>query len=356
MTFLLAIVLLGILIFVHELGHFLFAKLMGVRVLKFSLGFGPKVIGRKVGDTEYLISAFPLGGYVKMLGEEQGVTLKEEEKAFAYNLQPVRKRFWILFSGPLFNMLFAVVIFIFIFANGIPILYPDVGEVIEDSPASHAGIQKGDRVIGINAENITEWDEMTGIIHGSPEKGLDLKIKRGQDIISLKIVPERKVVKNIFGEENEIGLIGIKPLGNTFIKRFGVPDAVKNGFIKTYEVTALTIISVIKLLQRVIPAETIGGPILIVQMAGEQASRGVLNFFTFMAIISVNLGILNLLPIPVLDGGHIMFLGIEAIRRKPLDERTMLIAQRIGLAVIITLMAFALYNDIMRLFEGKGLP
>lgn len=356
MTFFWAIVLLGVLIFVHELGHFIFAKLMKVRVLKFSLGFGPKVIGRKIGDTEYLISAFPLGGYVKLFGEEQGEELKEEEKAFAFNLQPVRKRFVILFSGPLFNMFFSVVLFIFIFANGIPTLYPDVGGVIENSPSLHAGIQKEDRIIEINGVRINQWDEMTGIIHKSPGKSLDLKIKRDEGIIDFKIVPERKIVKDIFGEEKEIGLIGIKPLGDTFIKKYNVFDAVKNGFIKTYEVSALTIISVIKLIQRVIPAETIGGPILIVQMAGEQASQGVLNFFTFMAIISVNLGILNLLPIPVLDGGHIMFLGIEAIRRKPLGERTMMIAQRIGFAVIITLMVFALYNDIMRLLTGKSLP
>jgi regulator of sigma E protease len=356
MTFLSAIVLLGVLIFVHELGHFLFAKLMKVKVLKFSLGFGPKVVGRKYGDTEYQISAVPLGGYVKMLGEEPGEELPEAEKPWAYNHQPVLKRFLIVFSGPIFNILFAALLFVVIFASGVPTLYPDVGEVMEDSPALRAGLMKGDRIVEIDGRLVTEWSEMTGIIHQSAGRSLDFVVRRGGKEIALTITPEKKTVSDIFGEKREIGLIGIKPSGDSFTRRYPVPEALSMGVSRTVEVSVLTVVAIVKLIQRIIPAETIGGPILIVQMAGEQASQGALNFFMFMAIISINLGIINLLPIPVLDGGHVLFLAIEAVRRKPLSERTMAIAQRVGLAFILTVMAFALYNDIVRIITGRGMP
>lgn len=356
MTFLSAIILLGVLIFVHELGHFLFAKLMKVKVLKFSLGFGPKVVGKKYGDTEYQLSAVPLGGYVKMLGEEPGEELQEAEKPLAYNHQPVLKRFLIVFSGPLFNIIFAALLFVLIFASGVPTLYPDVGEVMEDSPALSAGLMKGDRIVQIDGRKVTEWSEMTEIIHQSPGRSLNFVIMRGGKEMAFAITPEKKEVSDVFGEKREIGLIGIKPSGDSFTRRYALPEALSMGVKRTVEISALTVVAIVKLIQRIIPAETIGGPILIVQMAGEQASQGALNFFMFMAIISINLGIINLLPIPVLDGGHVLFLAIEAVRRKPLSERTMAIAQRVGLAFILTVMAFALYNDIVRIITGRGMP
>lgn len=346
--------LLGILIFVHELGHFIFAKLMGVRVLKFSLGFGPKLIGKKHGDTEYLISAFPLGGYVKMLGEDPETELSEDEKAMAFNYQPVWKRFGIVFFGPLFNLLFACLLFILIYMGGVPALYPDVGEIIANSPASGAGILKGDRIVEIDGKSIGQWEEMTGIIHNSPGRSLDFRIKRGDEVFPITIVPETKTITNIFGEEKKAGLIGIRPLGNQFKRHYGAGEAVIMGTVKTVEISVLTVESIIKLIQRIIPAETIGGPILIVQMAGEQASQGALNFFFFMGVISINLGILNLLPIPVLDGGHLVFFAVEAVRGRQVSQRVVINAQRVGIAVLIAIMAFALYNDLMRIFTGKG--
>ncbi|MBI3378065.1 MAG: RIP metalloprotease RseP [Nitrospirae bacterium] len=444
MTFLSAIVLLGILIFVHELGHFLFAKKLGVRVLKFSLGFGPKLIGRKYGDTEYLVSAVPLGGYVKMLGEEPGDELKEEDKPFAYNYQPVWKRFLIVFSGPVFNLFFAAAIFFVVFLSGVPVpkpyvgkvldnspaaaaglmtgdriaaingktvsgwddidvpvnesrgerlffkieregkiieltvtpekktgknifgentevmdigimplLYPEVGEVIKNAVAEKAGIKKGDRIVEIEGAPIQTWHDMTAIIHGSPEKPLRLKIKRDENFLELTVTPEKKTFKYPDGTEKHIGLIGIGPAGNNVIKKYNLLKAASLGVKRTWDMVVLTVVGIIKLIQRIIPADTLGGPIMIFQMAGQQASLGVMNFLVFMAVISINLGVLNLLPIPILDGGHILFLGIEAVRRKPLSEKVMMIAQRIGLAIIITLMVFAFYNDIMRFISGK---
>lgn len=356
MTFLSAIVLLGILIFVHELGHFLFAKMMKVKVLKFSLGFGPKLIGRKYGETEYLISAFPLGGYVKMLGEDREDEISDEDKARAYSSQPVWKRLLIVVSGPVFNLFFAGFIFMFVFLSGVPVLMSEVGEVLVDSPAARAGLLKGDSIIEINNAPVMRWDEMTGIIHKSPGVKLSLKIKRGDDLIALDITPEKKTAPNIFGENKEVGLIGIKPLGKTFIEKKNPLSAVSHAVMRTWDLSVLTIVSIVKLIQRIIPADTIGGPILIFQMAGQQAAEGPLNFLVFMAIISINLGVLNLLPIPILDGGHVLFLGIEAIRRKPLSDRALMVAQRVGLAALITLMVFAFYNDIMRLIAGKPFP
>jgi regulator of sigma E protease len=448
MTILSAIVLLGILIFVHELGHFIVAKLMKVKVEKFSLGFGPKLIGKTIGETEYRISAVPLGGYVKMLGEnpgeEQEEPLSEADRARAYNRQPVKKRFSIVLAGPLFNIVFAAFVFIVLFMTGVsldypdigqvregspaeaaglregdrvlevdgteivsfnhllsvvhespgspllfnvlregdvleiavtpekkpslnifgeeteggdigvsPLLFPVVGEVMEGTPAEGAALRKGDRIVAIDGVAIGKWQDMTEIIYASPEKPLDFEVKRGDETIELTITPERKTYP---GTEREIGLIGIRPMANTYMKTFGLVESVSRGVQKTVEISWLTLVALVKLIQRVLPADTLGGPILIVQMAGQQASQGFMNFFNFMAVISINLGIINLFPIPVLDGGHLVFLGIEAVRRKPVSERTVILAQKVGLVAILLIMAFALYNDIVRVVTGKGLP
>jgi regulator of sigma E protease len=353
MMLLYAAVLLGILIFVHELGHFIFAKSLGIKVLKFSLGFGPKIIGKTYGETEYLLSAFPLGGYVKMLGEEPGEELSDADKERAYNYQPIWKRFTVVFSGPFFNLCFAVLVFFLVFMNGVPYMLPEVGEVTPDSPAARQGIMKGDRVSEVDGKPILRWDEMTKIIHTQPGREMRITIDRNGAIISLNITPEKKVIKNLFGEDEEVGLIGIAPSGKTETSDQGLAGAFVTAVQRTWDISRLTLLSIVKLIQRIIPADTIGGPILIFQMAGQQASQGAMSFFTFMAIISINLGVLNLLPIPVLDGGHILFLGIEAIRRKPLSEKVIMVSQKVGLVLLLSLMAFAFYNDIVRLITGK---
>jgi regulator of sigma E protease len=357
MFFVYAMVLLGILIFVHELGHFIVAKALGVKVLKFSLGFGPKIIGKTYGDTEYLISALPLGGYVKMLGQEDLPDGEEEipeaEKHRAYNFQPVWKRFSIVFFGPIFNLFFAALVFFFIFLGGVPYLLPEIGEVNADSPALRHGLLKGDAIVAINGNPVNRWDDMTSVIHNSPGKEVVLKVKRESEVFEVTITPEKKVVKDIFGENKEAGLIGITPSGKSGVKQEGIFGSMAIAVKRTWDISVLTVMSMVKLVQRVLPADTIGGPIMIFQMAGQQASQGAMNFFTFMAVISINLGILNLFPIPVLDGGHLLFLGIEAIRRKPMNEKVVAVSQRIGLVLLLSLMAFALYNDIGRIISGK---
>ena len=227
---------------------------------------------------------------------------------------------------------------------------------MQGTPAEQAGLIEKDKIVRINDKEITQWDEMTEIIHNSPEKQLMLTIQRGEQSIEVAITPAKKSVKDLFGESKEVGLIGIKPSGNTVIRQLNVLTAFTESVVRTWEIAGLTIVSIVKLIQRVIPMDTIGGPILIVQMAGEQASRGVLSFFIFMAIININLGIINLLPIPILDGGHIVFLGIEALRKKPLSEKVISVSQKIGLALLLTLMTIVIYNDVLRLITGKQFP
>ena len=356
MTFIWAIILLGILIFVHELGHFLFAKLVGVRVLKFSLGFGPKILGRKFGDTEYQLSAVPLGGYVKMLGEEPGDELSAEDRKSAFNHKAIWKRALIILAGPVFNIIFAAMIFTGMFLYGVPLLSPEVGKVMEGTPAEAVGLISGDRIVMIDDNVITEWTQMTSAIHGSAGKELRITIRRGEREFDVNVVPESRAVKNIFGEEKKVGLIGITPSGAQFTKRFSPTRAVLLGSQRTVEISVLTVVAIGKLVQRIIPAKEMGGPILIMQLAEKRASEGLLNFLMFMAVISVNLGIINLFPIPILDGGHMMFLGYEAVFRRSPSEKAMIFAQKIGLALILMLMAFTFYNDILRVVSGNQLP
>jgi regulator of sigma E protease len=356
MTVLSAVLLFGFLIFIHELGHFVLAKLSGVRVDKFSLGFGPRVVGRKIGETEYLISAIPLGGYVKMMGEETDDEIEPAQRERSYKEQPILKRTSIIFAGPLFNLLTAVVIFFFVYLTGFPTLLPVIGEIMPDTPAARSVLRSGDRVSAINQKPLKQWQEMTSVIYASPGKELTFTIQRGTETLTAVITPEPKKVKDLFGEEQEVGLIGVKPSGDTFVVREDLSGAATSAVQKTWEIASLTVVGIAKLIQRIVPADTIGGPILIFQLAEKQASAGGLSFFTFAAVISVNLAILNLLPIPVLDGGHLLFLAVEAIRGKPLSERAVSIAQRVGITLILFLMAFAMYNDIFRLISGKPVP
>lgn len=356
MTILYAILLFGFIIFIHELGHFIFAKISGVKVLKFSIGFGPKLIGKKIGDTEYLVSAFPLGGYVQMAGEDPDENTEGEKPERLYKNQPVYKRASIIIAGPLFNFLTAVVIFFFMFMVGMPALSAVIGEVMPDTPAERAAILKGDRILEIDGEPLRNWGEMTRIIHASADRTINLKVQRDAEIFTVSITPEKRTVKNIFGEDIQVGVIGVKPSEETTKIREGVLGSIQNAFLRTWEISYLTVTGIIKLIQRILPADMIGGPILIFQLAERQAEAGALNFFVFAAVISINIAILNLLPIPVLDGGHLVFLGIEAVRRKPVSEKTMAIAQRIGIAFILALMVFAFYNDIVRIITGTPIP
>lgn len=347
------VVVIGVLIFFHELGHFLIARLFGVGVEKFSLGFGPRIFGKKIGITDYRISAIPLGGYVKMIGEDPEAEIDPEKVFLSFTHKHVFKRILIVAAGPLFNLLLAVVIFFAIFLiSGIFILKPTVGEVKEGSPAYDAGLSKDDRIVAINDLPVESWEDMAGIIAESDGNSLEVAVKRGERRIIFHVKPERSTIQNIFGEEVERYVIGISASGDIFSKHLNPFQALEESVVQTYRITELTVVSIVKLIQGKISTKTVGGPIMIAELAGKQAKEGAANLVFFIALLSINLGVLNFLPIPVLDGGHLLFFFVELVVGRPINRRMREIAQQVGIVILILLMLYVFYNDIARLFFG----
>jgi len=345
------IIVLGVLIFFHELGHFLVARLLGVGVEKFSLGFGPKLFGKKIGITEYRISAIPLGGYVKMVGESPDSELDPSDIPISFTHKHVFKRVLIVAAGPLFNILLALIIFFGIFQiSGLLILKPGIGDVNEGTPAYMAGLKKDDLVVSIDGVDISSWEDMANAIMASKGKTLAISVLRGDTILTKNVAPEVKKFKNIFNEEVDRYVIGITASGEVIRKDLNFFQAFSESFIQTYQITALTIKGVVKLFQGTVSPKTLGGPIMIAQMAGQQAKEGVVNLIFFIALISINLAILNFLPIPVLDGGHLLFFFIEAVKGSPVSVKVREISQQAGIFVLILLMIYVFYNDIARVF------
>lgn len=347
-----AIILLGVLIFIHELGHFLLAKMNGVLVERFSIGFGPVLVSRKMGETEYVLSAIPLGGYVKMYGESEDAEVEEGLKNRSFAHKPLRSRFSIVFAGPFFNFVLAVLIYTGIFMAGTPRFLAYVGGTIEGSPADVAGLMKGDKIIALDGDQVKFWDEMSSYISQRAGKPIVFTIQRGNDVRDITVAPKTVTDKDVFGEKVRIGRVGIKRGDVTETFRTANPlSAFGKGIEQTYRVSELMVMGVVKIFERVVPADSLGGPIMIVKMAKDSAETGFISFMSFMAVISINLGILNLLPIPVLDGGHLMFFTLEAILRRPVSIRVREIANLAGLSLLIFIMFFAFYNDIMRFFK-----
>jgi regulator of sigma E protease len=343
------VVLLGVLIFAHELGHFLMAKRSGVGVLKFSLGFGPKVIGKKIGETEYLLSLIPLGGYVKLLGEAPGEELSEEDEKRSFLKQPVLKRIGIVAAGPLFNVLLALLIFTIINMIGLPVLTAEIGSLQPDSAAQEAGLKAGDRVIDVAGKAITKWDELSEIISGSKGRSLRITVQRDGSPRQMTVIPRLMKGTNVFGETVDTYKIGISPAPQTVIERLNPFSAFGAGLRQTWTISKLTAISIIKMFQGVVSPKTLGGPILIAQIAGAQVREGIIPFVLFMALLSINLAILNLLPVPILDGGHLMFYLIELATGHEVNLRWREMAQQIGFVLLVLLMLFVFMLDIGRL-------
>jgi regulator of sigma E protease len=344
------IIVLGVLIFFHELGHFLLAKLFKVKALKFSLGFGPKIIGKTVGETEYVISSFPLGGYVKLLGESGDEEVAPEDISRAFSSQPVHHRIAIAAAGPIFNFLLAFLLFAGIYlVSGYPIIAPEIGQVRPESPAAEAGLQKGDIIESIEGTKIERWSQIKQLVEKKPDQGLTMVVLRDGRRFTTTVFPKEEVVKNIFGEEVKSALIGIVTSGKTEQIRLGFFGAVKEGAVKTWEITSLTVLVLVKLIQGVVPLKTLGGPIMIGHLAGDIARENFSYLVPFMAVISINLAILNLLPVPVLDGGMILFFLIEIVTGRPVSIKKREMAQKIGFFVLVLLMVLVFYNDLLRI-------
>lgn len=439
------LIVLGVLIFIHELGHFVVAKLSGVGVLKFSLGFGPKIFGIKRGETEYLISALPLGGYVKMVGESPDEEVTPEDKEKSFTNKSVSKKAAIVVAGPIMNLALAFALLPLIYLIGIQVpAYLEkeavVGYVVKDEVADKAGLKNGDIITSIDGKQIKNWEELSTIIISNPNKSLKLRIKRGEELKEVTVKPEassqtgggivgflppvsptvgglnkgfpaekaglkvgdtilavdkikighwielQQAIQNKKSEarsqksevknKNTEGMlfsvkrgnetfelrikpqwnddikayaIGISPLQESITRRYGPVGAVIEGTKKMGELTMLTFVIIKKLFVGEISIKTLGGPLMIAQVAGQAAETGLTAFLSLMAFLSLQLGILNLLPIPVLDGGFLAFFGIEALRGKPLNEKAMTIAQNVGIGLLVLLMVFVTYNDVMRL-------
>ncbi len=353
MYILYGILALVLMIIIHEFGHFIVAVLSGVKVERFSIGFGPVLFKKQTKITEFAISAIPLGGYVKMKGEDPE-SISENDKEGAFFAQPVYKRMLIVFAGPFFNILSAVLFFAIAYTIGIQALSPQIGKVLKDSPAYFAHLQPGDKVIKINNINVATWEDMSKIIRTHSD--LNIVIQRDGKIISTHIKPKTEIIKNALGYKEKINVIGILPSGQTTIIKHSIVKSLYLGVKQTIYIIKITIEGIIRLIEGFIPSSEVGGPIMIVDIASKAAQAGIGAFLIFASIISINLGLLNLFPIPVLDGGHLMFFTIEAIRRKPVSEKFQIVAQKIGIGLLIALMVFAFYNDIKRMFVPKGLP
>jgi regulator of sigma E protease len=466
-----AVVIFAILVVVHETGHFLVAKRLGVRVLRFSIGYPPRIFGIRRGETDYALGATPLGGYVRMLGdevaeepgqdalksylreialdlitaarstgwlkyraqidttqanasrdfEEQAVgaiaeTLVEPQpvaltagalaapqlhgvqapaavlgrdltvveklllkqvqlcgsdkraidtlaearpgllleafKAQAFPSQRLATRFAIVLAGPFANMLFAPLLMIFVFMIGVPTLLPVIGKVRQDMPAFLAGLRESDRVTAVNGKEIKSWDDLSDAVKASGGAPLELAVVRPADRspMRLTVVPKRLPEETIYGNKIPTWIIGVSPRGDKTTLSYGPLGAVRAGTVQTAQLLATLCIGIAKIFEGATPVrEALGGPIMIAQMAGKEAHQGFADVALFTVMLSLELGIINLLPVPLLDGGHLLFFAIEGIRGKPMQLRHREIAMQVGLFLLVALMAFVILNDISRI-------
>ncbi|MBE9535751.1 MAG: RIP metalloprotease RseP [Proteobacteria bacterium] len=425
------IIVLGFLVLIHELGHFLVAKKLDVKVEKFSIGFGPRLFAFTKGETEYMISAIPLGGYVKLMGEDPGEEVVNDPREFAS--RPVSHRMAIIIAGPLMNLLLTFVLLPLVFMMGVNLpayiekkvsvgwvmsdspaeesgfkagdvvhridgddvenwekavtafasnpgrrlslqveregrlldiyltprlmegngggyaglvhhMAPVIGGIRSGSPAAEAGLMAGDRIKSVSGESVDHWIGMSSRIKASEGKPVHLVIDRGRDEIQLTVTPEKDEASGNY-------IIGVSYSEAMVLKKFGFVEAIKEGMKRAVDLTVLTVGILKKLVTLDLSVKSLGGPIMIAQATGAAAQAGLSELLSLMAFISLQLGILNLLPIPVLDGGHVFFLLAELALRKPVSIKAREIAQQIGFAILITLMLVVSYNDIVRVFS-----
>lgn len=349
------LIALGVLIFVHELGHFSVAKRLGVLVQRFSIGFGPVLLRRRRGETEYAISALPLGGYVKMLGEEDDTepeVAAAPERAFQH--QALGRRAAIVFAGPAMNFLFAFLAYAAVFAFiGVetPSNTTRVGGVSAGLPAEAAGIHADDVIKAVDGTPVATWEELSKAVVASDGKTLTLTVERGGKEFPLAVTPKLQDGRTLIGEKTApVYRIGIEASHDW--EQVGPIHAVGLAAQQTWRVSNLVVQGLGAMFTGRVPLRELGGPIAIARAAGQQARQGAKYYLMTMAFLSVNLGVLNLFPIPGLDGGLLFFFLIEAVMRRPLAQRHREIAQQVGLFVLVTLMLFVFYNDIHRLVQG----
>ncbi len=350
---------LSVVVFFHELGHFLVARWCGVAVSTFSIGFGREIWGfNDRHGTRWRIAWLPLGGYVKFVGDENAAsapspeTLRQmppEQVEGSFHHKPVWQRAAVVAAGPIANFILAIVIFAAIFAvYGITTLEPRVGTVVANSPAANAGVQPGDLVLKIEGKDIKDFGDLQRIVSTSPDQDLEFVVDRSGKILTLTIRPKLTEHEDMLSGKIRTPIIGITSLpgAERLHRKVGLGESVILGVDRTATIVTTTLDFIVDLVRGRQSADQLGGPIRIADVSGQVAKFGIQPLLHFIAVISVSIGLLNLFPIPLLDGGHLLFYAIEAIRRRPLSERTQEIGFRIGLAIVLMLMVFATFNDL----------
>lgn len=333
-TIVASIIMFGLLIFVHEFGHFIVARLTGIRVLEFAIGFGKELIGWEKGGTKYTLRLFPLGGFCKMLGEDPEDAAVEG----SFQEKPVLHRLAVIAAGSIMNFVLAAILFalLYFFFLGVPQTgMSQIGQVVEDGPAYHAGVQDGDTVVSINGVETTKWNDVVSIINAHPGQEIQLLLLRNDSYVETSVVPK---------DEGGRGLIGIAPAS----KKYAFFSSIYLGFTYTWFLIQLIFVSLFQMITGSIPAD-VAGPVGIAAVVGEVMQEGISNLMSLAAIISVNLGIINLLPIPALDGSRIVFLILEGIRGKPVDPQKEGFIHFVGFTLLILLMIFVAFQDISRI-------
>ncbi len=334
-TIISSVFVFGILIFFHELGHFIAAKKAGVTVKEFALGFGPKAVSWHSGGTDYSLRIFPLGGFVRLVGEDP----EETDEPGSFQKQKVATRFAIIAAGPLMNFLLAVLLFAIIYFGflGVATFPVQVGHIVEGERAEEAGLRVGDTLLTANGEAIEEWEQVVRIINENPDREIELVVEREGRVLTFNVVPKPE-------DETGRGLIGIGPK----TLRYQVLPSLRLGLANTVRLINLIVVSLVGMIAGRIPAD-VAGPVGIISIVGEVAQTGMVNLLSLSAALSVNLGLINLLPIPALDGSRLVFLLVEGVRGRPVDPKKEGFIHFVGFTLLILLMIIIAYRDLIRL-------
>lgn len=352
-TALATIFVLGVLVFLHEFGHFIVAKSVGIRVERFSIGFPPRLFGKKIGETDYCVSLIPLGGYVKMAGMvDESMDAEIKGEPWEFQSKSFWEKFSVIIAGPLMNYLIAIVVFAGLtLSMGVgEVRDATIAQVNPGMPAAAAGIQPGDKITTINGQAVSSWDDMTQIIHANADKDLEVEwIHKGKHKKAIIHTTAQNIP--IDGKIKKVGLIGISP--KLYMKKVGAIQAIEAGFVRTWDLTKLVGYSTWMLATGKASLRNIGGPIIIAKMAGESAKSGFSTLLAFLAFISLNLAILNVFPVPGLDGGHLIFITLEAIMGRPVPTKTKMVIQQIGMFILLALIVLVIFNDLHNIHTIK---
>jgi regulator of sigma E protease len=341
------VVVLGVLVFIHELGHYLAARFVGVHVETFSIGFGQALTKwRDRQGTEWRLAWLPLGGYVKLHGQERPEDVSPEARAAwlpgrTFHEKSVGARALVIIAGPAANFVLAIVLFTALYASvGRPLLTPQIGDVVAESAAARGGMMSGDRVLTIDGTAIVRFEDLQRIVSANAGHKLDIRVRRGDAELSLGVTPDSRESGG-----HSVGVLGVRG-GAVEYTKLGAFAAISAGSAQTWDVTVQTLAGVWQMIAGGRGAEDLGGPLRIAQMSGQVAQLGFASLVSFVALLSVNLGLINLFPIPVLDGGHLVFYALEALRGRPLPPRAQDIGYRAGFALLASLFVFATWNDL----------